>query len=57
MTEYVNRTINFSTDLLEFLDNLTQKYGVSRSRILRKILTKIKNNPALIREILIGEVL
>lgn len=57
MTEYVNRTINFSTDLLEFLDNLTQKYGVSRSRILRKFLTKIKDNPALIREILIGEVL
>lgn len=57
MTEYVNRTINFSTDLLEFLDNLTKKYGVSRSRILRKLLTKIKDDPVLIREILIGEVL
>ncbi|MHA1380694.1 MAG: hypothetical protein ACTSRG_20185 [Candidatus Helarchaeota archaeon] len=57
MTEYVNRTINFSTDLFEYLEVLTKKYDMSKSKIIRKILKGVKENPELTKNLIIGDLI
>jgi len=57
MAEYISTTVYFKDGLLEYLEVLTKKYDMSRSKIIRKILKGLQENPDLTRNLIIGDII
>jgi len=57
MYKYRPSSINFTSELFQYLEGLVEKYDRSRSRIIRNIMKKMKENPELEQKLLIGELL
>jgi len=57
MAEYISTTVYFKDGLLKYLEVLTKKYDMSRSKIIRKILKGLQENPDLTRNLIIGDII